>query len=301
MNKILIPIDFSPSSLSALQLGITFGKMMKAEIMVLHVAEPSGLEPFLPMVLEQALKRKRRKEAEMDLAKWLEGWKQPQWRKHGIKHKLAYGPTKEAIKEVASEWGADLLVMGFGKDPNGKSKRLGSTAINLLNTAELNILLVPPISNFMPLREIGYLMKSNERLLENIDDSLSIAKSLGAKFFCIQSDFMADSPLEQILRRAFREELEKGCMEYVAVEEGTEMYDLKSLIKLYNMDLLAIGRQEKSLLLKWFTQPVEAQLMEKLWIPILVFAEEKKAKKNKNGQNGHSYSRLRGNQVNIRQ
>lgn len=140
IQKILVPVDFSASSRSALDLAVDLAKTFGAELHLLHCYQvtPATVAPYgiaIPETFEHdlriaCLRRLAEERARIDGA--------------GLKveeHISAHFPS-EAIPEMAESLGIDLIVMGTRGLSGLKHVLLGSVAERTLRRAKCPVLTV---------------------------------------------------------------------------------------------------------------------------------------------------------------
>lgn len=158
MKKIVVPVDITAASRNTMEYAAQLGKVLGAEIHLLHVdTEPlpvsAGPTPWT-LIPSQKLTVQ---EASIDKAvAYLK-------EKYAIdvKGSVVTGYKSDSIKEAAADLHADLIVMGL---KSGKrNKILGSTALKLIRKTTLPVLIVPEETRYEPLKNIILAIDFNER------------------------------------------------------------------------------------------------------------------------------------------
>jgi nucleotide-binding universal stress UspA family protein len=140
IEKILVPVDFSEHSASALEMAISLAKALGARIQLLHCyqIQPLGISPY-GIVLPENFDSEIRQGAERRVDEWrakvmLEGIE--------VDASLSSRFPSLEISETASEMGADLIVMGTRGLAGIKHVFLGSVAERTLRLAPCPVLTV---------------------------------------------------------------------------------------------------------------------------------------------------------------
>ena len=140
IEKILVPVDFSEHSASALEMAIGLAKALGARIQLLHCyqIQPLGISPY-GIVLPENFDSEIRQAAERRVDEWranvvLEGIE--------VDVSLSSRLPSLEISETASEVGADLIVMGTLGLAGIKHVLLGSVAERTLRLAPCPVLTV---------------------------------------------------------------------------------------------------------------------------------------------------------------
>jgi nucleotide-binding universal stress UspA family protein len=153
VNKVLCSIDFSEYSTETLSEAFVFCSKYGAELLALNVVNErlyedlerlSGRLETLSGVADQAIAslEEQRAESMRDLLGQLKEQGLPVGE---VKHtsRIAVGVPYERILEIASEWSADLIIMGAkGRSSLSKALRFGSTAEKIFRRAECKVLFI---------------------------------------------------------------------------------------------------------------------------------------------------------------
>jgi nucleotide-binding universal stress UspA family protein len=141
IRAILCATDLSPASEAAWDTARLLGRLLGAELTLLHVLPPPAvpLEGYFPPEMYQELLQSASREAQAGLDAWLA-------REPGLKARarLVEGPIGQRILDVAREEQADLVTVGsHGRTGLGRAL-LGSIADRVVRTAPCPVLTVRP-------------------------------------------------------------------------------------------------------------------------------------------------------------
>jgi nucleotide-binding universal stress UspA family protein len=139
LNTIFVPVDFSPSSLNALNFAVSLARRLGASIVLVHVLDLI----YVSGRLDSRRLRSLRAEAHEDAERLLAGLAKRRVRPHvPVRHHLLKGTPSAKIVEMASRNGADLIVMG--SEGRGGMKRflVGSVAERVIHQAHCPVLFV---------------------------------------------------------------------------------------------------------------------------------------------------------------
>lgn len=142
LKNILVPLDFSETSLKSLQYAVPFAKQFGAKLTLLHVVEPHAYTPELPYPgpinpehheavvkqLEEIREAKIPAELEVDTV---------------VRHEFVF----DGILEVAREIQADLIITTTHGYTGLKHVLMGSTAENIVRRAPCPVLVVREIEH----------------------------------------------------------------------------------------------------------------------------------------------------------
>jgi universal stress protein A len=141
LKKILVPIDFSPASLKALNYAIPFADQFGASITLLHVLENQPFPSYAPFEMEHT----RLSEVSRDLSKEKLKKLYPKLvGASGIKVRTIVheGKPYEVINKVAQEIHADVIIMATHGFTGLKHAVLGSTTERVVRFATRPVLTV---------------------------------------------------------------------------------------------------------------------------------------------------------------
>ena len=140
MVRVLLPVDFSASSLRACEVAVFFARQFDAEIDLVHVVESPLLEitPYhfaVPDSVWDDLRERAREQLEAQRQKIAaEGVR--------VEAHLRHGVPDQAICDVAEQSSADLIVMGTHGRTGLAHVLLGSVAERTLRRASCPVLTV---------------------------------------------------------------------------------------------------------------------------------------------------------------
>ncbi len=139
-KTILVPVDFSPHSARALEVGRELARRFGSKLHLIHCypINAGGISPF-GLVIPEAFDRDIRAAADRHLSEWCH-----QAASDGIPVERTITPVSpsEAIAQVAEEIGADLIVMGTRGLAGVKHVMLGSVAERTVRLAPCPVLTV---------------------------------------------------------------------------------------------------------------------------------------------------------------
>ena len=143
IDRILVPLDFSPQSQEALDYACFIAARFGASVDVLHVWEPpANLEPWLPGDVDRVLQQERDR-IDRDLARAIEPHRLEALR---VRAKLVADTPVRGILHETEGGGYDLVVMGTHGRTGLPRALLGSVAEQVVRRAHTPVLTVGPAS-----------------------------------------------------------------------------------------------------------------------------------------------------------
>lgn len=138
LNTILVPVDFSPDALHALDVAVSLARRLDASIVLVHVMDSIYLSGRYDSRRLRALRAEAREEAKRLLA----GLEKRRVKPHvPVRHHLLNGTAYAKIVEIATKTSADLIVMGSQGRSGMKRLFVGSVAERVIRLAHCPVLI----------------------------------------------------------------------------------------------------------------------------------------------------------------
>ncbi|MBI5773053.1 MAG: universal stress protein [Verrucomicrobia bacterium] len=179
-RRILVPVDFSKSSLAALQHALALAQRYDAQLLVLHALEPLHADMLIDVTQAQ---RDARAAAHERLTKLADATKRV-WPRTG--RELRTGHPVAIVTAMAKRMNADLIVMGTHGRTGFKRALMGSVAERVVRHAPCPVLTVAlratlTRTDITPAFKLGKILVPID--FSNIaKDALPWATSLAARF-----------------------------------------------------------------------------------------------------------------------
>ncbi len=180
LQKILVPIDFSDTSLNALQTAVAMAKRHQAKLVLVHIVSvntafvmPEG-SVILDSGLDQVLKT-----ANQQLAQWVETLVTT----HGIDAQglVETGSVTDSIVHMAKSHQVDLIVLGSHGASGLREFFMGSTAYSVIRGASCPVLTIPPHQQWLDFKKILFPVRPIADALEKYDFARRIIRKNNAK------------------------------------------------------------------------------------------------------------------------
>jgi nucleotide-binding universal stress UspA family protein len=178
IEKVLVPVDFSPPSTVAVNHGILLARRFRAKLTLLHVIEPgTALTYTFPTESEKAEKA-RYERAERMLAAMVGPEDQDDL---NLQIVVAIGDIESAIVSAVHETRADIVVMGtHGRRLLGRWL-IGSVTQALLRKVDVPILTVCHVSRPLTFKRILFATDLSESSAEGFQFALDLASATNSK------------------------------------------------------------------------------------------------------------------------
>ena len=139
LKTILVPVDFSPGALHALNFAVSLARQLDASILLVHVMDSI----YVSGRFDSRRLRSLRAEAHEESKRLMSALAKRHVRPHvPVRHYLLKGTPSAKIVEIASRTGADLIVMGSEGRSGIKRLLVGSVAGEVIRLAHCPVLVV---------------------------------------------------------------------------------------------------------------------------------------------------------------
>lgn len=174
MKKLLVAIDFSPSTKETMDYAVMIAEKLNCTLLVLNVIDyiekMVGLRSVNKVLIEDATTR---------LEKYLAPYKKKSTIK--ILSKIVKGDAYTVITRQAVINNADLIIVGAQGEDNEERYFLGKVAGSVIKFSNLPVIAVPKKYEASSIDHIMFMFRRlNKSLFEIINPLLSIAKSFKA-------------------------------------------------------------------------------------------------------------------------
>lgn len=289
VNRILVPVDFSDFSPRICEYAMGIAKKFNADILLFHTYFASAIEsvPFsdsytynatVVEVLSEVEKnaKARIKELYYDIRNKLEVDKV-----EGIEvdYALSGGTASSEILNMCSTYKPDLMIMGSRGESAGTTNLLGSVVSNVIEEAEVPILILSDQGENIDLDTINDIMyatdfdKADFKAIANLK---YITKPYDMKIHCVHfEDLAEDDPIEKhqmdLLRKYIRKTLGESNVHCEIKHMEEKMKGIETYIQENDIGMIAILARKHNLLERLFFGQMSRKLFIKTHIPILVF------------------------------
>lgn len=178
MSKILVPVDFEPQSLIALEQSYNLARLLPAEIVLLYVYDPpAGLKSlFGSSHDEEIIKKLEEKLSELACAVRTEAGLQ-------VSTILESGRIYSKILETADKIEAQFIVMGTHsepEDPGSGAGVLGANSSRVLRSTKCPVITINAKHHFHGCRNILLPLDLTAESRQKVSWAIKIAKIYGA-------------------------------------------------------------------------------------------------------------------------
>ncbi len=194
-NKILVPVDYSPQSLIALEQASNLAKVFNAEITILKVAETSGVSTFFTS--------KHMDEFTSALEVQLKDFVAEQVKKTGVAMSsvLKKGKVYDEIVETAEELKATFIVMGTSGSESGMKRFIGSNALRVVRSSNIPVITIKGQHHRKGCQNIILPLDLTKETKEKVVKAIEFAKRFGSTIRVVSVLFTSDEFIVNRLTR----------------------------------------------------------------------------------------------------
>lgn len=284
MKTILIPTDFSPNADHAAFYALELGKKMKAGLILCNAIMVPAAARMSPQVAWPLMDLGTlRKDATHQLKKLSDQLKKSSLdagisiEEHPpVEVSAEVGTVPEMLKVLVEKEKVNLVVMGTSGVGGLNRFFLGSTSRDLIDKANFPILLVPPGTDFKPLKRIAFATDLSEGDLELIHSLTFFARPFNAEILIVHitpDDFdqevnkkKIDDFLNEVTCKLHYHKIYYRHVKDRSVNEG-----LTWLTDHVDIDMLAMVHRRHSFIKRLFEGSHTQKMAVHVKLPLLVF------------------------------
>lgn len=286
MKKILIPTDFSVPAENAARYGVALAKAMNVDVILCNAIKVPAEAPMAAQVawpLMEYADLKREVSGDLDRTvrmlmdtSGIDGQSYcPE-----LSYEADAGTVCEVVSALSKERKIDLVVMGIAGAGGLTQFLLGSNSKEMIEKAQIPVLLVPFEANFKRLRKIAFATDFEEGDIGLLQFVVKLAQPFDAGIILVHitnKEVTPDGKLQGKIDK-FLAEVAKNIdyplirFEYVwniDINNGLEwVADQKEL------DIIAMSHHRRNLLERVFKGSHTQKLSRHIKIPLLVFSQQ---------------------------
>jgi len=273
MSNILIPIDFSETSLNAIEHSFLISSLYRAQINLLYVIESES--PFFHFVNQSELQ-----ELINRVEKRLEELKSKTEKKTGLKadYIIRKGKVVDNILEVAQELDIDLLIMGTTGSSDIRKKIIGTNALRVIKEATFPVLTIKKNVKTRKYKKIVLPLDLTKQTTQKVKHAIRFAKFFNASIHLV-SIITSDNyiindtlvfKLEQTRRKIEAENIE--CDTKIEYESNSTSKVANKILQFcydISADLIMIMTQQEAGIKKFFLGSLASEIVNKAELPVL--------------------------------
>jgi nucleotide-binding universal stress UspA family protein len=277
MNKILCPIDFSNSSLNALEFAARIGEKHRSDLTLLFVFTEEELNVLLEKSEESVTYDNWKQKVENNFKGLIEEVKATSIKKGlaDCKYLLKQGDLIRSIKEAVKEGGFNLIVMGTKGVSDITETYVGSNTVQVIEKSDCPVLCVPEKASYKKFKKIVYATDYQEEDKKAISQLLAFATPFKAHV-----NILHVSHSNKLFEKAVYEDYKNEILTYLNYKDLTftiQIYEdeINNGIDEYmiqeNAELLVLLTKEKTFFEKMFTKSLSESMSYFVDYPLLIY------------------------------
>jgi nucleotide-binding universal stress UspA family protein len=277
MKKIIVPLDFSPTSINAFTYALYLAKKIGAEIITVHIHEITLTTiPEFYDLLWTNYEVNELSEFENYKSNAPKLWKvadKHQLTDIKISHVLEQGIASYAIPDLAKKENADFIVMGTNGASGIKEIFLGSLTEKIINDTEIPVLAIPPKCGWGKPKKILFLTKYDKADKPMLDKAIQFASLFKANVEVLQlgedrHDF------EQEMLTDWKKKYPAQQINFSILATNDVAKSALNFIKLNNIDLAIMSSHHKNVFERIFAFSLASKMAFHSTVPVLAFPQK---------------------------
>lgn len=275
-KKIVVPVDFSPTSLNAYQYALRLSELYDASIELIHVFEGT-FSIDKPTRFKAGMSRE---EAIIDDLKSFAQYTNKEagdvWTKLDVSTKAIQGLTIPSIIKESKQGDVAMMVMGMTGKGGIINKLIGSVSTEVGQKAHCPVLLIPDKFEYRPLDKILFAanFESADRyVVKQVDD---FAKTHDTFVHFVHVDDSSDSEdfietEDQIFKTIFEEGYPQYPFLMRTIKSSSVLKGLNGYAKNHQMDLIVLANRQRGFFTTLTGQSMTKNMGMATQLPILIF------------------------------
>jgi nucleotide-binding universal stress UspA family protein len=287
-RTILIPVDFSEYSMKACEIGFSFAKEMKAEVVLLHVYFSPIYIPGIPYTGETFSLPSDNHEQERslietvhnDLNKLADAIKQKmaEGELPEVKYvcKLREGIPEEEILRYAKSHNPLMIVMGTRGANQKDIELIGSVTAEVIERSKTFVYAIPEqstLKSFHDIHKVAFVTNFDQRDLIAFDKLIKEFQpyDLDFRFLHLTNDRNAWNEIKLAgIKEYFKKLYPQLKVEYDIIEEDQLLTHLDDYLKQERVDMLCLTNYKRNVFARLFNPGIARRMIFHANTPVLV-------------------------------
>ncbi len=266
MKHFVVPLDFSKSSLQALNYAVNLAAVMNAGVTMVHVYHPMPVSVDGVTVIDPDIQLSSKSRFEKLVEELEQTYLEFQVE---LNHEYLLGFTVEQILDFAEKSEAYMIIMGSTGSSLIKDW-FGSISIEIMKKSDIPVLIVPPDTQFRLIEKIVYaddFSNNHDKGLTYIQDFLS---DFLANLYCLHISTNEETESSWVDLSAMRERFIGVKIEEVDLKDKTVVHGLVSFCENCDADIIIIPSYKKGFVYGLFNKSVTREMSQKSALPMLI-------------------------------
>jgi nucleotide-binding universal stress UspA family protein len=273
MKTILVPVDFSSTSLNAASYALQYAKQIGGKLILIHAYKQPLLYPLYQgvEVSPEGMHEIKKKELELlgsqlsELAPLIK-----------VEHMMFDGDLVDVLSSLTDAMQVDFIVMGITGAGKLKETFIGSNTLAVAKNCNVPVLIVPENAVFTRITDIG-LTTDFRDVINTIPDTIvsDLVKSTGARLHVLNVDFKNrqwtnDTPFQSGLVESMFQQYHP---QYHFIDKQDMVEGLNEYANKFSIEILLVIPQKHNLIEKIFSGSHTKELIFHSDVPVMVMHE----------------------------
>lgn len=288
IRRILVPVDFREPSVNACQYAVAMGKVLKAEVKLLHVYFNPAIntEPldgnFSYQLNMEKYTREIESSARNNLRQLSQTLKEQLARENeksvNITISLLNGRAEDGIIEMSNSYKPGVIVLGSRTKKGKPGLWFGSNTERIIQHTNVPVLVVPERTIFLGtsfLKHILFITRFEEADKQAVLKLISLVRPFGMTIHCIHLNEDHDTTLD----RERMEELKKYFGQFYTADKlicgflkaEDPVMEIKEYISQNDIDIISLTTHPRNIIEKWIAPSLATQILFDSERPMLIF------------------------------
>ncbi len=270
MKKIIYTTDYSESSVAALQYAVTLGRLLKMDVIALHVYDPAEEEE------QKKDKKQVRKQHQDRLLEFCKSHLGDSYRPSELTVAAIKGNNiAQAVSDFIRDLQVHLVIMGACGTKTLKEMFVSSTTRDMINFSPFPVLAVPADYKSHKIQHILFASVLDERDIDQLEDLVQIMAPAKPSIEILHITHKEDGPAKEALEE-FKERVEKRIsysnFSFRYVQSDQVFESLRNAIEESNPDLMMMPvHKEKNEVNRIIIRDKTKNLQSCTKVPLLSF------------------------------
>ncbi|MFY0652632.1 MAG: universal stress protein [Cyclobacteriaceae bacterium] len=270
MKHILCPLDFSETSLNALEFAVSIAKKHEADLSLVYVFTEEYYNKHLTEGVKSYQEYENEFKSRLEVIE-----REIQSKKFSTASYVLGGRFVPSIKNFLKIKKTDLLVTGTKGVSDVLDRMVGSNTINMLDNLDVPVLAVPKKASFEGIDNIVYATSYKEEDKIILSKIVEFAKPFGSDITVLHLS-KRDNIIEEALLKNFKDKL-SGYVDCsnIHFQKSTYSENLAMGIDQYMMreksTVLSLLMEKRNLIDRLFHKSITKELSYLMDFPLLVF------------------------------
>jgi nucleotide-binding universal stress UspA family protein len=267
LERFIIPIDFSESSLNAYHYANRLARFNGEILTLAHIYASTSTDISQSLIVEPRLKKQREEQLKNLVNELNKEWVGSIMNANLVTGTFDVGFPGEKIVSMAKNTKAKYIIMSSSCDQNTIKKVFGSVSIDVMKNATCPVLIIPPTVVFSPIKKILFACENP------IEDLLSLAQIEGiAKIFSSQIKVLhvrkKDTPPCDFDHKKIKS-IGHLDIEFDQIESNNKKKAIKNYIAKNKIDLVVVKPKKRPFLENVFHRSVSKYLSIYSELPLM--------------------------------